>query len=192
MRSPASSLPPYPRAGKFEERVMRQHILSAAIAVAMLSSTSGSASPAQAVVSGIYELDTARSDNAFKVIDSATATISDDKRPRVRMRLRKSIAVNRIRISTAGGRVGLAYDAKTPIVVWIGGDPITWKLIPELVFDVSVKADGGTVALTFRGDDSERTSKYHSVGQDLMENTTIISPLLSTPIVYKQVFKKIS
>jgi hypothetical protein len=163
---------------------MRHHTLSAAIAVAMLSSTSGSATPAQAVVSGIYELDTTRSDNAFKVIDSATANISDDKRPRVRMRLRKSIAVNRIRISTAG--------AKTPIVVWMGGDPITWKLIPELVFDVSVKADGGTVALTFRGDDSERTSKYHSVGQDLVENTTIIGPLLSTPIVYKQVFKKIS
>lgn len=171
---------------------MRHHTLLAAMAVAMLSSTSGSASPAQAVVSGIYELDTSRSDNAFKVIDSATATISDDKRPHVRMRLRKSIAVNRIRISTAGGRVGLAYDAKTPIVVWIGGDPITWKLIPELVYDVSVKADGETVALTFRGDDSERTSKYHSVGQDLVENTTIISPLLSTPIVYKQVFKKTS
>jgi len=171
---------------------MRHHTLSAAIAVAMLSSTSGSASPTQAVVSGIYELDTARSDNAFKVIDSATATISDDKRPRVRMRLRKSIAVNRIRISTAGGRVGLAYDAKTPVTVWIGGDPITWKLIPELVFDVSVKADGGTVALTFRGNDSVRTSKYQSVGQDLVENTTIISPLLSKPIVYHQVFKKIS
>ena len=171
---------------------MRHHTLSAAIAVAMLSSTSGSATPAQAVVSGIYELDTTRSDNAFKVIASATANISDDKRPRVRMRLRKSIAVNRIRISTAGGRVGLTYDAKTPIVVWMGGDPITWKLIPELVFDVSVRADGGTVVLTFRGDDSERTSKYHSVGQDLVENTTIIGPLLSTPIVYKQVFRKTS
>jgi len=166
---------------------MRHHTLSAVIAVAVLSSTSGSASPVQGVVSGIYELDTARSDNAFKVIDSATATISDDKRPRVRMRLRKSIAVNRIRISTAGGRVGLAYDAKTPIIVWIGGDPITWKLIPELVFDVSAEADGGTVALTFRGDDNERTSEYHSVGQDLVENTTIISPLLSTPIVYKNI-----
>ena len=59
---------------------MRHHTLLAAIAVAMLSSTSGSASPAQAVVSGIYELDTAQSENAFKVIDSATATISDDKR----------------------------------------------------------------------------------------------------------------
>jgi hypothetical protein len=168
---------------------MRHHTLSTVIAVAMLSSTSGSASPVQGVVSGIYELDTARSDNAFKVIDSGT--ISDDKRPRIRMRLRKSIAVNRIRISTAGGRVGLAYDAKTPIVVWIGGDPVTWKLVPELVFDVSVEADGGTVALKFRGDDSERTSKYHSVGQDLVENTTITSPLLSTPIVYKQVFKNI-
>jgi hypothetical protein len=171
---------------------MRHHTFSATIAVAMLSSTSGSASPVKNVVSGIYELDPARSDNAFKVINSATATISDDKRPRVRMRLRKSIAVDRIRISTAGGWVGLAYDAKTPIVVWIGGDPITWKLIPELVFYVSVKADGGTVALTFRGDDSERTSKYHSIGQDLIENTTIISPLLSTSIVYKQVFRKIS
>ncbi len=169
---------------------MRHCSLSVAIGVAILSSTSASASPAQAVVSGIYVLDEARSDNAFKVIDSATANISDDKRPRARMRLRKSIAVNRIRISTAGGRVGIAYDAKTPIVVWIGEEPIKWKLIEELVFDVSVKADGGAVALKFRGDDSERTSTYHSVGQDLVENTTIISPLISAPIVYKQVYNR--
>ena len=171
---------------------MRHYTLSAAIGVAILSSTSGAASPVQGVVSGIYELDSARSDNAFKAIDSATANISDDKRPRARMRLRKSIAVNRIRISTAGGRVGIAYDAKTPIVVWIGEVPIKWKLIPELVFDVSVEADDGTIALTFRGEDSERTSKYHSAGQDLVENTTIISPLLSTPIVYSQVYNKIN
>lgn len=171
---------------------MRHYTLSAAIGVAILSSTPGSASPVQGVVSGNYELDAARSDNAFKVIDSATANISDDKRPRARMRLRKSIAVNRIRISTAGGRVGIAYDAKTPIVVWIGEGPIKWKLIPELVFDVSVKDDGGTISLKFRGDDSERTSKYHSSGQDLVENTTIIIPLLATPIAYKQVFHKIN
>jgi len=71
----------------------------------LLSSTSGSARPVQGFVSGIYEMGTARSDNAFKVIDSATATISNDKRPRVRMRLRKSTAINRIRICAAGGRV---------------------------------------------------------------------------------------
>lgn len=169
-----------------------RHTLSAAIGVAILSSASGSASPVQGVVSGIYELDNARSDNAFKVIDSATANIPDDKRPRIRMRLRKSIAVNRIRISTAGRRVGIAYDAKTPIVVWLGEEPIKWKLIPELVFDVSVKSDGGTTALTFRGEYGERTSKYHSFGQDLVENTTIINPLFSTPIVYNQVYKKVN
>ena len=171
---------------------MRHYTLSAAIGVAILSSTSGAASPVQGVVSGIYELDSARSDNAFKAIDSDTANISDDKRPRARMRLRKSIAVNRIRVSTAGGRVGIAYDAKTPIVVWIGEVLIKWKLIPELVFDVSVEADDGTIALTFRGEDSERTSKYHSAGQDLVENTIITSPLLSTPIVYSQVYNKIN
>jgi hypothetical protein len=171
---------------------MRHYTLSAAIGVAILSSTSSSANPVQGVVSGNYELDAARSDNAFKVIDRATANISDDKRPRARMRLRKSIAVNRIRISTAGRRVGIAYDAKTPIVVWIGEEPIKWKLIPELVFAVSVKDDGGTIALRFRGEDSERTSTYHSVGQDMVEDTTIIGPLLATPIVYKQVFNKIN
>lgn len=171
---------------------MRLYSLSAAIGVAVLSSTSGSARPVQGVVAGIYELDKARSDNAFEVIDRATANVSDDKRSRARMRLRKSIAVNRIRISTAAGRVGIAYDAKTPIVVWIGEDPIKWTLIAELVFDVSVKADGGTIALTFHGEDSDRTSRYHSVGQDLVENTTVTSPLLSAPIVYNQVYTKIN
>lgn len=171
---------------------MRHCLWSAAIGVAILSSTSGSASPVQGVVSGIYVLDEGRSDNAFKVIDSATANISDDKRPRARMRLRKSIAVNRIRISTAGGRVGIAYDAKTPIVVWIGEEPIKWKLIEELVFDVSVKSDGETIALTFHGEDSERISEYHSDGQDLVENTIITSPLLPRPIAYNQVYKKIN
>lgn len=67
-----------------------------------------------------------------------------------------------------------------------------WKLIPELVFDVSVKDDDGTIALTFRGKDSERTSTYHSVGHDLVEEITIISPLLATPIVCKQLYNKIN
>lgn len=171
---------------------MRHYTLLTAIGVAILGSTSGSASPVQGVVPGIYEVDVARSDNAFRVIDSATAGLSDARRPLARMRLRKSIAVNRIRISTAGGRVGIAYDAKTPIVVWIGEKPIEWKLIPELVFNVSVKVDAGNLALTFLGEDSDRTSTYHSVGQDLVENTTINSALFATPIVYKQVYNKIN
>jgi len=169
---------------------MRHWTLSAAIGVAILISSSGSARPAQGVVSGIYVKDEARSDNAFQAIDRVIADLSNAKRPLARMRLRKSIAVNRIRISIAGGRVGIAYDAKAPIAVWIGEDPVKWKLIEALVFDVSAKADGEAISLTFRGDDSDRTTTYRSFGQDLVENTTIIVPMLSTPIVYKQVYNR--
>lgn len=169
---------------------MRHWTLSTAIGAAILSSSAGFASPVQGVVAGIYVLDEERSDNAFNAIESVIAELSSAKRPLTRMRLRKSIAVNRLRISSAGSRLGIAYDAKTPIVVWIGEEPIKWKLVEGLVFDVSAKADGEAVSLTFRGDDSVRTTTYRSVGQDLMEDTTLISPLLSTPIVYKRVYHR--
>lgn len=166
---------------------MRHWILSAAIGAVILSSSSGSARSVQLVVSGTYVLDEERSDNAFQTIDSATADLSDDKRPAVRRRLRKSIAVNRLRISTAGSRVGIAYDAKAPIVIWIGEEPIKWKLTDGFVFDVSAKSNDEFVSLTFR-DESERTVTYRSVGQDLVTDTTIISPLFSKPIVYRQIY----
>ena len=169
---------------------MRHWTLSAAIGVTFLISSSGSASPAQGVVSGSYVQDRERSDDAFQAIDRVIADLSNAKRPLARMRLRKSIAVNRIRISIAGGRVGMAYDAKAPIAVWIGEDPVMWKLIEALVFDVSAKANGEAISLTFRGEDSERITTYRSVGQDLVADTTTISPWLSTPVVYKQIFKR--
>ena len=169
---------------------MRHWTLSAAIGAAILISSSGSASPAQGVVSGSYVQDRERSDDAFQAIDRVIADLSNAKRPLARMRLRKSIAVNRIRISIAGGRVGIAYDAKAPIAVWIGEEPIKWKLIEGLVFDVSAKADGEAISLTFHGDDSDRTTTYRSVGRDLVADTTTIVPLLSTPIVYKQVYNR--
>lgn len=171
---------------------MRHWTLLAAVGVALLNSTSGSASPVQGVVSGIYVLDEARSDNAFQAIEGAIAYLPDAKRSLARTRLRKSIAVCRMRIAIAGDRVGIAYDAKTPIVVWTGEEPIKWKLIEELVFDISAQADGEAIALTFRSDDSERTTKYRSVGQNLMEDTIITSPLLFTPIVYKQVYNRMN
>ena len=164
---------------------MRHWTLSAAIGAAVLISGSGSASPVHGVVSGIYVRDVQQRDDAFEAIESAIADVPDAKRPLARMRLRKSVAAARIRISSSGDRVSIAYDAKTPIVVWIGGEPIKWKLVESLVFDVSAKADGEAISLTFRGDDSERTLVYRSVGQQLVEETTIISPLLATPITYK-------
>jgi len=169
---------------------MRHWTLSATIGAAILISSSGAASPAQGVVSGSYVLDRERSDDAFQAIESAIAGLSNAERSLARIKLRKSIAVNRMRISIAGSRVGIAYDDKAPIVVWIGEDPVKWKLIEVLVFDVSAKADGEAISLTFRGDDSERITTYRSVGQDLVADTIITSPWLSTPVVYKQIFDR--
>lgn len=179
----------------FEVYMMRHWNLSAAIGAAILSSSSGSASPVQVVVSGIYVVDEKRGDNAFQAIQSATADLPVDERPGVRQRLLKSIAVSRLRISTAGSRVGIAYDAKAPIVLWLGEEPIKWKLTDGFVFDVSAKANDESVALTFRDGSErtvtygiERTVTYRSVGQDLVADTTIISPLFAKPIVYRQVY----
>ena len=169
---------------------MRHWTLSAAIGAAILISSPGSASPAPSVVSGNYLMDRERSDDAFKAIESGIAGLSDAKRQFARTRLRKSIAVDRMRISIAGSRVGIAYDDKAPIVVWLGEDPVKWKLIEVLVFDVSARVDGDAVSLIFRGNDSERIMTYRSVGQDLVADTTMTSPWLSTPIVYKQIFKR--
>ena len=169
---------------------MRHWTLSAAIGAAILISSSGAARPAQGVVSGSYVLDRERSDDAFQAIESAIAGLSNAERSLARIKLRKSIAVNRMRISIAGSRVGIAYDDKAPIVVWIGEDPVKWKLIEVLVFDVSAKADGEAISLKFRGDDSERITTYRSVGQDLVADTIITSPWLSTPVVYKQIFDR--
>jgi hypothetical protein len=190
MRQAGSSLHPSRRAAEFEESVMRHWTLSAAIGAAILISGAGSASPAQGVVSGSYVQDRERSDDAFQAIESAIAGLPNAKRPLARMTLRKSIAVNRMRISSSGSRFSIKYDDKTPIVVWIDGEPVKWKLIEVLVFDVSAKANGEAISLTFRGEDSERVTTYRVIDQDLMVDTTMTSPFLSKPIVYKQIFNR--
>lgn len=171
---------------------MRHWTLLGAIGAAILSSSPSSAGPAQGIVAGIYELDEGPIDNAFKAIDRGIADLPDAKRPLARTRLRKSVAVSRIRISLAGNRLGIAYDAKTPIVVWLGQEPVRWKLIEELVFYVTARSDGDSVSLNFHGDDSDRTTTYRNVGRDLIENTTITSPLLSRPIIYENVYKRVN
>lgn len=169
---------------------MRHWALSAAIAAAIMTSSSGSASPGPAVASGIYVRDMQREGGAFEAFERAVAGLPDAKRPFLRSRLLKSVAANRIRLSSTGNRVSIVYDAKAPIVLWLGGEPVKWKLAEWFVYDVSAKADGDAISLTFRGSDGERTVVYHSVGRDLVEETSIVTPLLSAPITYKLVYNR--
>ena len=169
---------------------MLHWVLSAATGTAIQLASPGSASPPQGLISGSYILDEERSDDVLQAIDSAVAGLS---RPPFARRLRKAAArPYAIRISFAAGRFSIHYDAKAPIVVWTGGEPIQWRLEDGQVFDVSATADGEAISLTFRAPDSERTTVYRSDGQQLVTETTIISPLLSTPIRYRVVYNRAS
>jgi hypothetical protein len=162
--------------------------LSAATGAAILIASSGSASPPQGLISGSYILDEERGDDVVQAIESAVAGLY---RPPFARRLRKAaLPPYAIRISFAAGRFSIHYDAKAPIVVWTGGEPIQWRLDDGQVFDVSATANGEAISLTFRAPDSERTTVYRSDGQQLVTETTIISPLLSTPIRYQVVYNR--
>lgn len=169
---------------------MLHWVLSAATGTAIQIASPGSASPPQGLISGSYILDEERSDDVLQAIDSAVAGLS---RPPFARRLRKAAArPYAIRISFAAGRFSIHYDAKAPIVVWTGGEPIEWRLDDGQIFDVSATANGDAISLTFRAPDSERTTVYRSDGQQLETETTIISPLLSTPIRYRVVYNRAS
>ena len=169
---------------------MLHWVLSAATGTAIQIASPGSASPPQGLISGSYILDEERSDDVNQAIDSAVAGLS---RPPFARRLRKAAAPPyAIRISFAAGRFSIHYDAKAPIVVWTGGEPIEWRLDDGQIFDVSATANGEAISLTFRAPDSERTTVYRSDGQQLVTETTIISPLLSTPIRYRVVYNRAS
>jgi hypothetical protein len=171
---------------------MRHWALSAATGAAILISGSGSASQAQGLISGSYFQDEERSDNYLQAIDSALPVRSLATRDLVR-RLRKAAAPGyAIRISIEAGRFSIKYDAKPAIVVWTSGEPIEWTLEDGQVFDVSARADGDAISLTFRAADGERTTVYRSDGQQLVTETTITGPLISTPIRYRVVYNRAS
>ena len=163
--------------------------LSVATGAAILIASPGSASPEQGLISGSYIVDEERSDDYLQAIDSAVAGLSH---PSFARWLRQAAAPGyAIRISLAAGRFSIKYDARLPIVVWTGGEPIEWRHEGQ-VCEVSATAIGEAISLAFRAADSERTTVYRSDGQQLVTETTIISPLLSTPIRYRVVYNRAS
>ena len=168
---------------------MRHWVLPAATGAVMLAS--GSASSAQALISGNYVLDDSQSDDVIQAVDSAVAGLSNATRAIVRTRMRKScICEPWLRMSSIAGRFSIKESTKPLIDLWTGGEPIKWQLNDGQVFDVSAKADGEAVSLTVRGVYSEETIVYRSVGQQLVAETTIVSPRSSTPIRYRLVYNQ--
>jgi hypothetical protein len=165
---------------------MRHWALSAAIGAAI--STSGLASPAQGLITGIYVLDRGESDNVLEAIESAVAGLPNAQ-ARSNM-IKANLPLENVRIVHSAGRFSIKSDARPLILVTLGGEPIEWKPWDGQVFQVSAKANGEAVSLTFSAPDSERTTVYHSVGQQLVAETTVLSPRFSTPIHYRVVYNR--
>jgi hypothetical protein len=174
--------------------MMLHWALSVATGAAISISSPSSASPEQGLISGSYILDEERSDDVPQALNSAVDGMSPSvTRLSFARRLRKAAApAYAIRISIAAGRFSIKRDAHPLITVWISGEPIELMLEGRQVFDVSARANGEAISLTFRAADSERTTVYRSEGQQLVTETTIISPLLSTPIRYRVVYNRAS
>lgn len=151
--------------------------------------TSGSASPPQCVRYGSYVLDRDRSDNVQREITRAVAGLPNTDHFSRRLR-KANTATDFIRVSSSPGRFSIKYDTRPVILVSTSGEPIEWKLNDGQLFTVSAKANGEAVSLTFGATDSERTTVYRNVGQHFVEETTIISPRLFTPIRYQLIYNQ--
>jgi hypothetical protein len=154
-----------------------------------------SAGAEQGLLSGSYILDEERSDNVMDALNSAVDAMPFSiYRPYFARRLRKAGApVYAIKILFEEGQFWIKNDAKRKIVVPTSGETIEWTQEDGQVFDISAQVNGEAISLTFHAiDNSERTTSYCADGQQLVTETIIIGPLLSTPIHYRVVYNRVA
>lgn len=157
-----------------------------AIAIVAISPTSS----AQSLISKKYILDRKQSDNAAQVIANAAPRPLNINWTELRRKIYKSsIPTDTFRITNIAGRIAISDDSPRPIIdVFSGAGSVKWKINDGQVLDVSAKIVGDTIEARYIGDGYERNTVYHNVGQTLVAESTITSPLLSTPIRYKSFY----
>jgi len=136
--------------------------LPAATGAAILPS--GSWRAPQCAISGADVLDGRQIDNVEREIASATAGLPNTDYF-LRSLRKANIAVDkiRIRISSPPGRFSIKYETRPLILVSTSGELTQWKPNDRQVFDVSAKANGEDVLMTFRSVDSKRATVYRLV-----------------------------
>ena len=145
------SLHPPWRAAKFEESMMLHWALSVATEeLPSRSSSPGSASPEQGLISGSYILDEERSDDVQRALETRCRRhVALHHPPFLRSQAAQAAgAPYAIGIPLAAGRFSIKFDAKPVIVAWTSGEPIQWTLKGGQVFDVSARANGEAISLT--------------------------------------------
>lgn len=167
---------------------MRRRTFPILAAIAIVALSPGSS--AETLISKKYVLDRKQSDDVARVIEHAAPSPLNVNWPELRRKIYKSsLPTDTFRFTSVAGRIAISDDSPRPIIdVLAGGGSMKWKINDGQVLDVSANIDGDAVKAKYTGDGYERTTIYHNVGQALVAESAITSPILSAPIRYKSVY----
>ena len=147
-------------------------------------------SSAQSLISKKYILDRKQSDDVARMIANAAPSGLNINWPELRRKIYKSsLPTENFRSTSVAGRITISDDSPRPIIhVFAAGGSIKWRINDGQVLDVSAKLDGDTIEARFIGDGYEKMTIYRNIGQNLIAESTITSPMLSVPIRYKSIY----
>jgi len=145
---------------------------------------------AQSLISKRYILDRKQSDDAARMIASAAPSPLNINWPELRRKIYKSsLPTGNLRFTVVAGQISISDDSPRPIIhVFSNDGSMKWKINDRQVLDVSAKLDGNTVKVSYIGDGYERMTVYRNVGQSLIADSTITSPMLSAAIRFRSVY----
>ncbi len=148
------------------------------------------ASSAQSLISKKYILYRKKSDDAARMIASAAPSPLNINWPELRRKIYKSsLPTDNFRITIVAGQISISDDSPRPIIhVFSDDGSMKWKINDGQVLDVSAKLAGDNVEVRCIGDGYERMTVYRNVGQSLVAESTITSPILSVPIRFKSIY----
>lgn len=145
---------------------------------------------AQSLISKMYILDRKQSDDAARMIASAAPSPLKINWPELRRKIYKSsLPTGNLRFTIVAGQISISDDSPRPIVHVLSNDgSMKWKINDGQVLDVSGKLDGDAVKVRYIGDGYERMTVYRNIGQNLVADSTITSPMLPAAIHFRSVY----
>ncbi len=167
---------------------MSRRTFPVVVAIAIVAHSPSSS--AQSLISKKYILDRKQSDDAARMIANAAPSPLNINWPELRRKIYKSsLPTDNFRLTIVAGQISISDDSPRPIIhVFSDDGSMKWKINDGQVLDVSAKLVGGTIEARYIGDGYERMTVYRNVGQSLLAESTITSPMLSAPIRFKSIY----
>jgi hypothetical protein len=159
-----------------------------------LGSTTTVAAP-KSSLDGTYTLDEADSDNIDEAIDHAVGKLNFLTRHIARGRLKKlNPAYRKVTIASSPSELSVTADNQPTLRTPINGTSIAWQDPDGGKVNASMRLAGGHLVQTFTSADGRRVNDYtlSPDGRTLTMQVTEMSPRLTEPVKYKQVYRRVS